>query len=47
MRLFLIVEAVVLVLGLVVALVRTSGAPALFPLRVLAVAYCDVFRGSR
>jgi polar amino acid transport system permease protein len=44
-RLFLIVEAVVLVLGLVVALVRTSGAPALFPLRLLAVAYCDVFRG--
>jgi polar amino acid transport system permease protein len=44
-RLFLIVEAVVLVLGLVVALVRTSGAPALFPLRLLAAAYCDVFRG--
>jgi polar amino acid transport system permease protein len=43
--LFLIVEAVVLVLGLVVALVRTSGAPALFPLRLLAAAYCDVFRG--
>jgi polar amino acid transport system permease protein len=44
-RLFLIVEAVVLVLGLVVALVRTSGASALFPLRLLAAAYCDVFRG--
>ena len=44
-RLFLIVEAVVLVLGLVVALVRTSDAPALFPLRLLAAAYCDVFRG--
>jgi len=44
-RLFLIVEAVVLVLGLVVALVRTSDAPTLFPLRLLAAAYCDVFRG--
>jgi polar amino acid transport system permease protein len=44
-RLFLIVEAVVLVLGLVVALVRTSEAPALFPLRLLAAAYCDIFRG--
>jgi polar amino acid transport system permease protein len=44
-KLFLIVEAVVLVFGLVVALVRTSGAPALFPLRLLAAAYCDVFRG--
>ena len=44
-KLFLIVEAVVLVLGLIVALIRTSGAAALFPLRVLAVAYCDIFRG--
>jgi polar amino acid transport system permease protein len=44
-RLFLIVEAVVLVVGLVVALVRTSDAPALFPLRLLAAGYCDVFRG--
>jgi polar amino acid transport system permease protein len=44
-KLFLIVEAVVLILGLIVALIRTSGAAALFPLRVLAVAYCDIFRG--
>jgi polar amino acid transport system permease protein len=34
-RLFLIVEAIVLVLGLVVALCRTQRAPALFPLRLL------------
>ena len=34
-----------LVLGLVVALVRTSRAPALFPLRLLAVVFTDVIRG--
>jgi polar amino acid transport system permease protein len=44
-RLFLIVEVAVLVLGLVVALVRTSRAAALFPLRLLAAAYTDIFRG--
>lgn len=44
-KLFLIVEVVVLVLGLVVALVRLSESPALFPLRALAVAYVDIFRG--
>jgi polar amino acid transport system permease protein len=44
-RMFIAVEAVVLVLGLVVALVRTIAAPALFPLRILAVVYVDVFRG--
>jgi len=44
-KLFLIVEVVVLVLSLVVALVRTSTAAALFPLRLLATAYCDIFRG--
>lgn len=44
-RMFLVVEAVVLVLGLVIALVRTSRSPALFPLRLLAAAFVDVFRG--
>ena len=44
-RVFCIVEVVVLVLGLVVALLRTVRAPALFPLRILAVVYTDVFRG--
>ena len=44
-KLFVIVELVVLVLSLVVALVRTSKAAALFPLRLLAAAYCDIFRG--
>ncbi len=44
-KLFLIVEVIVLVLGLVVALARTTSAPALFPFRALAVVYVDVFRG--
>ena len=42
---FLIVEVAVLALGLLVALLRTIRAPALFPLRILAVVYTDVFRG--
>jgi polar amino acid transport system permease protein len=44
-KLFCIVEVVVLMLGLVVALVRTSRAPALFPVRALAVVFTDVLRG--
>jgi polar amino acid transport system permease protein len=44
-KLFCVVEAVVLVLGLVIALIRTSGAPALFPLRLIATVFVDVFRG--
>jgi polar amino acid transport system permease protein len=44
-KLFVIVEAVVLVLGLGVALARTNRSPALFPLRLLSVVYTDVFRG--
>jgi len=44
-KLFMIVEAAVLVLGLVVALARISRLPALFPLRLVAVVYINVFRG--
>jgi polar amino acid transport system permease protein len=44
-RLFVVVEIAVLVFGMVIALVRTSRSPALFPLRLLAIAFCDVFRG--
>ncbi len=44
-RVFCIVEACVLILALGLALLRTSAAPALFPLRILAVVYTDVFRG--
>jgi polar amino acid transport system permease protein len=44
-RVFCIVEVAVLIIGLLVALLRTVRAPALFPLRILAVVYTDVFRG--
>jgi polar amino acid transport system permease protein len=44
-RMFLVIELAVLIVGLVVALVRTSRAPALFPLRLLAAVYTDLLRG--
>ena len=44
-KLFVLVEIAVLILGLVVALARTTKAPALFPLRALLVVYVDVLRG--
>ncbi|HEY5143730.1 MAG TPA: amino acid ABC transporter permease [Solirubrobacteraceae bacterium] len=44
-KLFIAVEAVVLVLGLVIALVRTTRAPALFPLRLLSTLWVDILRG--
>jgi polar amino acid transport system permease protein len=44
-KLFVIVELAVLAVGLVIALVRTSGAAAIFPFRLLAVVFVDLFRG--
>jgi polar amino acid transport system permease protein len=44
-RMFLIVEVAVLVLGVMIALVRTVRSPVLFPLRVLAIVYVDIMRG--
>src|SRR3954453_1191415 len=44
-RLFVIVELVVLVLGLAIALARTSRAPALAPLRLLGAVFVDLLRG--
>lgn len=44
-RVFILAEVAVLVLGLIVAVVRTSRDPALLPFRVLATAYVDIFRG--
>jgi polar amino acid transport system permease protein len=44
-RLFCAVEVAVLIVGLVIALVRTSRAPALFPLRLLATIFVDLLRG--
>jgi polar amino acid transport system permease protein len=44
-KIFVIVEIAVLIVALVIALVRTSRAPALFPLRLLGTVYVDLFRG--
>jgi polar amino acid transport system permease protein len=44
-RLFCAVEVAVLAVGLVIALLRTSRAPALFPLRLLATVFVDLLRG--
>jgi polar amino acid transport system permease protein len=43
-RLFLIAEAFILVLGLVLAVMRSLPGPVLFPLRAFATIYADVFR---
>lgn len=45
MKLFLVVEVIVLILGLIIAVIRTSTIAALFPIRMLAAVYCDFFRG--
>jgi polar amino acid transport system permease protein len=44
-RMFLAAEVLILILALVLALVRQSTSPVLFPLRVLALVYVDFFRG--
>jgi polar amino acid transport system permease protein len=44
-RMFLAAEVLILVLALVIALIRQSTSPALFPLRILALIYVDFFRG--
>ena len=44
-KMFCVIEVVVLILGLAIALVRTSRAPAFFPLRLMGAVYTDVLRG--
>ncbi|HVX45204.1 MAG TPA: amino acid ABC transporter permease [Mycobacteriales bacterium] len=44
-RVMVICEILILILGMVIALIRTSDNPVLFPLRMLAIAYTDLFRG--
>ena len=43
-RLFLIAEALIVVFGLVLAVLRSLSGPVLFPLRLIATVYVDVFR---
>jgi polar amino acid transport system permease protein len=42
---FLIAEPLILLIGVLVAVVRSTTAAALFPLRLIAVVYTDLFRG--
>ena len=44
-RMFLVAEVFILIFALVLALVRQSTSPVLFPFRVLALIYVDLFRG--
>jgi polar amino acid transport system permease protein len=44
-RIFLIAEPLILILGLAVALARGLRSPVFLPLRVIATVYTDVFRG--
>ena len=44
-KLMLVAEALVLVVGLAIAVIRSLPGPALAPLRIVAIVYTDVFRG--
>ncbi len=44
-KLMLLAEALVLVVGLALAVIRSLPGPALVPLRIVALVYTDVFRG--
>ncbi|HEY2488685.1 MAG TPA: amino acid ABC transporter permease [Streptosporangiaceae bacterium] len=44
-RMFLVAEVLILALALVIAVIRQSTGPVMFPLRVISTVYVDVFRG--
>ncbi len=44
-KIFLIAEVVILVFALLIAVLRTLPGPVFFPMRALAIAYADLFRG--
>ena len=44
-RIFLIAEAVIVVFALLIAVLRSLPGPVFFPVRILAIAYTDLFRG--
>jgi polar amino acid transport system permease protein len=45
-RVFLIAEVLILILALVIAVIRGLPGPVFFPLRLVAVVYTDLFRGT-
>src|SRR5215472_14987652 len=44
-KMFVVAEILILALALLIALIRQSVGPALFPIRILATGYVDFFRG--
>jgi len=44
-RVLIVCSIIIMIVGLFIALARTSKSPILFPVRVLAAAYTDLFRG--
>ena len=44
-KMFVVAEILILILALILALVRQSSHPALFPIRILGTIYVDFFRG--
>ena len=44
-KLFLVCEVFILILGLLVALMRSTTSPVTYPFRVISVLYVDIFRG--
>lgn len=45
LRVLLVCSVIIMIVGLLLALARTSKSPVLFPLRALAAGYTDLFRG--
>lgn len=45
LRVLIVAEFFVLLFGLLIAIARTTKSPVLFPLRLIATAYTDLFRG--
>ena len=46
LRVLLVAEFFVLILGLLIAIARTTTSPILYPLRLAATIYTDIFRGA-
>jgi polar amino acid transport system permease protein len=45
-KVFVVAEILILILGLVIAVIRQIPGPAFFPLRLVAIVYTDLFRGT-
>jgi polar amino acid transport system permease protein len=45
-RLFMVAEVFILIVGIAVAIIRVIPSPALAPIKLVAVLYADVFRGT-